>query len=119
MSVIFYHDEEQKQLAEETRAHREALLGRTIYTEIVPASRFYQAESYHQKYYLRHEGQLLREYEAIYPGEADFLASTAVARVNGYVGGYGTPAALEEELAALGLSPAAGERLQYIVSSHK
>ncbi|MFK4765732.1 peptide-methionine (S)-S-oxide reductase MsrA [Desulfobaculum sp. SPO524] len=52
-SAIFYHDEEQKRLAE---ASRDALAasGRfdgRIVTEIVPAGAFWPAEEYHQDYY--------------------------------------------------------------------
>ena len=52
-SAIFYNDEEQKNLAEASlKALEES--GRfdgPIYTEIKPASEFYPAEEYHQKYY--------------------------------------------------------------------
>jgi hypothetical protein len=37
--------------------------------------------------------------------------STAAARVNGYLAGYGTRAQLEAELDSLGLSPAAQDKL--------
>lgn len=52
-TAIFYHDEEQRRLAE---ASKEALekSGRfagPIVTEIAPASEFYPAEDYHQEYY--------------------------------------------------------------------
>jgi peptide-methionine (S)-S-oxide reductase len=53
-SAIFYHNEEQKKLALQSKATLEAserFKGKTIYTEIVPASTFYPAEGYHQKYY--------------------------------------------------------------------
>jgi len=52
-SAIFYYNEEQKLLAEESKKALEKS-GRfkgPIYTEIVPASEFYPAEEYHQHYY--------------------------------------------------------------------
>ncbi|MFC1990048.1 hypothetical protein ACFLVW_05770 [Chloroflexota bacterium] len=48
---------------------------------------------------------------AIYPDVIDFISSTAAARLNGYVGGYGTPETLEKELSGLGLSEAGKMRL--------
>ena len=52
-TAIFFHNEEQKRLAEESKRALEKS-GRfkgPIYTEIVPASEFYPAEEYHQHYY--------------------------------------------------------------------
>ncbi|HSO08152.1 MAG TPA: peptide-methionine (S)-S-oxide reductase MsrA [Pelomicrobium sp.] len=52
-SAIFYHDEEQRRLAEQSKRE----LAKTkpfkapIVTEIVPAQAFYPAEDYHQNYY--------------------------------------------------------------------
>ncbi len=52
-SAIFYHNEEQRRLAEESKQKLEQTrrFGRPLVTEIVAASTFYQAEEYHQDYY--------------------------------------------------------------------
>lgn len=46
MSAIFYHDDEQKQLAEQTCDEHQKTLRRPIVTKILPAKRFYDAEEY-------------------------------------------------------------------------
>ncbi len=52
-SVIFYHDDEQKQLAEETKQLLDVSgkFSEPIATEIRKLERFYPAEDYHQDYY--------------------------------------------------------------------
>jgi peptide-methionine (S)-S-oxide reductase len=50
-TAIFYQDEEQHRLAEESKKAVEAKLGKRVVTQIVPASEFYPAEEYHQNYY--------------------------------------------------------------------
>src|SRR3972149_4979384 len=52
-TAIFYHSEEQKQLAESSKEEmeRSGIYDEPIVTEITPASTFYRAEDYHQKYY--------------------------------------------------------------------
>ncbi|PLY07134.1 MAG: peptide-methionine (S)-S-oxide reductase [Desulfuromonas sp.] len=54
-SVIFYYDEEQRQLAEASKAALDStdLYEDPIVTEIVPATAFWRAEEYHQKYILK------------------------------------------------------------------
>jgi peptide methionine sulfoxide reductase msrA/msrB len=51
-SAIFYHDDEQRRLAQESREelNRSGRFERPIVTEILPLSRFYRAEDYHQNY---------------------------------------------------------------------
>lgn len=56
------------------------------------------------------------EFRALYPAEADFVASTAAARVNGYLGGYGSLEQLRAEREELGLSPAAVDGLMELVA---
>ena len=54
--AIFYHDETQKQIAEESRQAlaSSAIFDRPIVTEIRPLKEFYKAEEYHQDYYSNH-----------------------------------------------------------------
>ncbi|MFW6102242.1 MAG: peptide-methionine (S)-S-oxide reductase MsrA [Chloroflexota bacterium] len=98
MSIVFYHNSEQRELAMETKQREEDSLGRLIYTEITPFTEFYLAEDYHQKYYLQQVPELMEELSAIYPNFDDFIDSTAVARINGYVGGHVTFQELQEQL---------------------
>lgn len=52
-SVVFYHNDEQKKIAEAYKKQLEAshVYKNPIVTEISPASTFYAAEDYHQNYY--------------------------------------------------------------------
>ena len=52
-SAVFYHDEEQKGLAEKSRdaLAKSAKFARPVATEILPLAKFYEAEEYHQDYY--------------------------------------------------------------------
>ncbi len=102
--IIHYHDEAQREVAENSLVAEEARSGRVLSVDIQPAGTFYQAEAYHQKYYLRGLRVVAAEYEALYPTLEAFVGSTAVARANGYVGGYGLRADLEVEIGDLGLS---------------
>ena len=118
-NVIFYHNVEQKRAAEKTRDLAAAQLGRHIRTEVVPASTFYPAEDYHQKFRLQQDPVLTAEYDAIYPDMKDFVNSPAVSRVNGYLGGFGTAAQLMKDIGSLGLSPAGMKRLLENVASRR
>ena len=111
MSIIFFHNEEQRKLAIETMDREAARRNGEIYTEIVPYTEFYAAEAYHQKYSLQREPDLMKEFSAMYPNDNDFMNSTAAARLNGYLDGYGTLEVLQAELDSYGLSPGASKRL--------
>ncbi len=115
MSAVYFHNENQKKLAAEMRNLEAAKRKDKIYTEIVPASKFYLAEAYHQKYLLRQRPSLMKEFNAIYPATKDFINSTAAARLNGYFGGYVTLIDLKAKLNSLGFSPATTKKLLEIV----
>jgi methionine-S-sulfoxide reductase len=110
-SAIFWHNAEQCKLAEATAKRESARRGQKVPTAILPLGNAYLAEDYHQKFYLRQQPELLKEFQAIYPRNEDFMKSTAVARVNGYLGGRGMRAALEKEIQDYGLSAAGRQRL--------
>lgn len=57
-SAIFYHSEDQHQSAIASRAELESMhrFRRTIATQIVPATVFWEAEAYHQKYHQKNSG---------------------------------------------------------------
>ena len=115
-AAIFYHNDAEKRLALETLDEVAARIKGEVFTQILPAGEFYLAEDYHQKYFLRRDPVLLNELTRIYPSTRDLVASTAAARLNGYVAGYGKRAWLEAELSSLGLSPAGNKKLLSLVS---
>ncbi len=84
-AAVFYHDEDQKRLAAES--------------------------AYHQKYYLRQNKRLLRDLQRHYPQDSELMNSTAAARVNGYLGRFGTAEDLKAEIDRLGLSAEAKREL--------
>lgn len=58
-SAIFYHSPEQKAIAQQVIANLGAakIYEDPIVTEVVPASKFYVAEDYHQEYFRRNPAQ--------------------------------------------------------------
>ena len=118
-SIIFTHTTEQRRLAEEAKVRLADKLGSTVHTEIVAYRGFTLAEDYHQKHSLQQFPEFEEELRKAYPSQQDFLASTAVARVNGYLGGEGSYAVLLQELDGLGLSPGRKKSLRELVQRHK
>jgi peptide-methionine (S)-S-oxide reductase len=50
-SIILYHNESQKTVAEKSKQQANALFRTPVVTEIVPFEKFYAAEGYHQDYF--------------------------------------------------------------------
>lgn len=102
MSAIFYHDNEQKVMAEESLKKHQNKIKQTIATKIVPAATFYDAEDYHQKYLLKRNAALCESLAK--SGLKNFKESHVAARLNGYCSGNGTLAAFEAECEKLGIN---------------
>ena len=52
-SVIFYHNEKQKEIALKSKERQQKKLKKQVVTEIIKAPEFYRAEEYHQKYLMK------------------------------------------------------------------
>ena len=115
LNAIFWSGEAQQAAALETMAEVQARLGREVKTVIAPLERFYPAEDYHQKYYLRGHPALLGEFQRAGYDDARFRESRVAARLNGYVSGFGQMAKLERELPSFGLSASAEAVLRRVV----
>lgn len=74
LTAIFYHNDEQRELAEKSKSIIEDEKRRTVCTQIRPAEKFYIAEDYHQDY---HE-KASKHYNTYYKnsGRYNFLKSS-------------------------------------------
>lgn len=100
MSAIFYHDEEQLRMAENTKSDVQASSARPIVTKILPAETFYDAENYHQKFMLRNNSALLNSLNL---DNSQIITSHVATRLNGYLAGH-KKQQFEQEWKSLGLS---------------
>ena len=105
MEAVFAADAEQEQIARERLGDR---------APIIVGAPFHLAEDYHQNYYLRHEPTLMRELAHLSPQE--LVDSTVAARLNSYIGGFGSPTRLHEDLPSLGLSAESAAHLEQLVA---
>jgi len=103
-SMIFYHGEAQRLSAERMLAFLVERHGAPPQTELVRFSGFTRAEDDHQKYHLQRFPSFMAELRPVFSSFDALVDSIVVARLNGYVGGFGTQEQLEEEIEDLGLS---------------
>ena len=60
---------------------------------------------------MQQQRDLFQEFKTTYPNMEDLLNSTAAARVNGYLDGYGDLKEIEAQVGSLGLSPEGANKL--------
>ena len=103
-NVLWTHGEAQAKAAKASAAALAKKLGEPVRTEIAAAPRFWVAEDYHQKYYLRRHDHVIFYAFGEEKDEAAFRDSEIAARLNGWVGGHGTLADRKRETERLKLS---------------
>lgn len=74
MTAIFYHDDEQREIATKSIEKLEKNTGRKVATKVLESSLFYPAEDYHQNYYEKNP----RHYDMYYKnsGRHNFLKTS-------------------------------------------
>lgn len=118
-AAIFYHQEEQRKVAMATKDRLVSEARGRIATAIEPYLGFTVAEDYHQKHSLRLFPEIMMEFRSIYPDMMSLINSTAVSRVNGYLGGFGSCESLKEEIEGFGLSQRSRETLTSVVCGRR
>ena len=110
-NLILVADAEQRRSAEASRAAQAKKLGKQVLTPLEDLGTFTRAEDYHQKFVLRQYKDVLADLRRTHPGEA-FVDTTAAARLNAYLSGYGEPERLEGDLERFALSDAAADTVR-------
>ena len=98
-SVIFYHDQQQKRIAQEAGC-----------PSLEPLGVFTRAEDYHQKYYLQ-QSSVVKDFYAMFPGDIAFTDATATMRANAIVAGAMDRTRVEQLLPQLGVGEATARSL--------
>ena len=110
-NLILVADPEQRRLALASRAAQADALGQEVRTPVEELTTFTRAEDYHQKFVLRQYDDVLADLRRLHPGET-FVDTTAAARLNAYLSGYGEPERLEGDLERFALSDAAADTVR-------
>ena len=110
-AVLWTHGPGQADIARASAASWGKAKDSEVQTPMRPATRFWIAEDYHQKYYLRSRGQLLKALVGANATEDEIRESTIAARANGWITGHGKAAEIAREAEVLGIDAKAGALL--------
>ncbi|KAG8183611.1 hypothetical protein JTE90_025162 [Oedothorax gibbosus] len=115
--AIFYREEEEKDVATDMKKEIETKVGRQVSTSIEPFTKFYNAEDYHQKYYL--QTHHVKVFKSLGIKQNELRDSPVAAKLNGYVVGENTIESFEEIVGLLGLSPESAEYVRKMIAKGK
>lgn len=119
MSLILYHNDEQKKIATESKIEeQERRKPEIIKTAIQEASTFYPAEDYHQKYRLQGHKELCKSLDLDINSE--LLRNSYVAtKLNGFIAGLGGDATFLKEADNMGLTPSQKDYIRYYIEKNE
>jgi peptide-methionine (S)-S-oxide reductase len=116
LSILLFHDAEQKEMIERVKESLENSMENKIDTEISPYQGFTLAEDRHQKYYLKRYPKAMGRLMSYYETHQQMVNATLVARLNSFVKGYGTLAALKEEMTSWNIPGETKEKLVELIN---
>ncbi|XP_058980033.1 peptide methionine sulfoxide reductase isoform X2 [Musca domestica] len=117
MSLILYHDEEQKTIAEQSKIEEQIKRSpEVITTEIRAKTNFYPAEDYHQKYRLQGHRDLC---DTLNLNSKLLQTSYVATKLNGYLAGVGGFEQFKSEVDTMGLTPTQKEYCNYYVEKNE
>ena len=100
---VFYHSERQKAIALASLSREQKKTKKRVHSSIEPAN-FRLAKTSDQKYYLRNDRKLWKEFSRHYPNPEGVLDSAAAAKINGYLTGNSNREQFQAFVKSLGLS---------------
>jgi len=106
-SAVFYHSAEQETLALYFKQNLEK--DGKVKTAIEPATKFYPAEDYHQKYQLQSYKDVINALKL--SSYENLKHSPVLSKLNGFVAGHGDPDRIKREISELEISESLKQQL--------
>ncbi len=117
ISILFYHDEQQKEIIVTEKKKWEEIKQGDIQTVIAPFSSFTNAEDYHQKYYLKRYATAVEPLKQLFHSHEEFKRATLTARLNGIAKGFGKMSELITEIDSWGLTSKQKEKISETIAA--
>lgn len=117
ISLILYHNERQKELAEKGKLQREEIVGSFLQTEISSYKDFTMAEDRQQKWHIKRNKKALEQLKQLFPKEECLMHSTIAARMNGLAKGFGSREVVKKEIENRNIDEKSKEELMTIINA--